>query len=272
MFDWQRDSRDAMVLMVSKNRDYIEETSRVLTSIHSDYLESVPNRYSSEELDWIDHFLHTVIFKYFLASIAIEQLQTVKFGRLDESLLPAIENSLARLDCSEDETVLVSFALESFLFEARAFLDVYMIFICLLLKTGFSKGRMSKQSFYDELEGVSDTDLKEKATWVKMYFEERVFGEPEPYGKAVFRDDWGSFLRSLRDRVAHRDRLLLSFESTERLGKEILLDWPTLNTITYHTLAETIGNEMHSLFHKVLCHIYERDWDEYQQASKSYGR
>jgi len=268
MFDWQKEVRDGMLLMVSQNREYIEATNNTLKYIHKIYIDEKAHLYSKAEIFWINHYLDSVIYKSFLARIAVEQLQSVRHGRMNESLWVAIENSLGRFNFSDDEKVMVSFALESFLFEARSFLDVYMIFVCLLLKTGFTKGHMSKSKFFDELE-KAESPFAEKAKWTKRYFETQVFGQEENENASIFRDNWGTLLRDLRNKIAHRDVIKLSFDSKEKFINDILLDWPTINGITYHSLAETVGNGMHALFYKVLCHIYELQWDDYQNIAQS---
>ncbi len=268
MFDYQREIRDGMLLMVSQNRGYIEATYNILKYVHGIYFSKNSHLYTADELSWISHFLDSVIYKSFLVRIAVEQLQSVKHGRINESLWPAIENSLETLDSSDDEQVLVSFALEVFLFEARSFLDVYMIFVFLLLKTGFTKGHMSKSKFYEELDKVVEPPFDQKARWVKEYFATSVFGYEENQETSIFRNDWGTLVRSLRDRIAHRDIINLSFDSKEKFINDVRLDWPTLKGITYHSLAETIGNEIHALFYRVLCHIYELKWDDYQKIAQ----
>lgn len=268
MFEWQKETRDGMVNLVSKNREYIEKTNDIVRQIHQDYIGRNSQLYNSEELLWINYFMNSVAYKSFLVRIAIEQLQTVKFGRIEESLWPAIENNLNSMDCSDDEQIIISFALESFLFEARSFLDIYMIFICLLLKTGFTSGHMSKGKFEKELSKSIDPLLSEKAIWVKSYFDNEVFGEENDREAVIFRKDWGQLVKSLRDKIAHRDIIRQSFESKEEFIFNIRLEWPTLKKFTYHTLAETIGNGIHALFYKVLCHIYESNWDDYLIASK----
>jgi len=263
MFEWQKEVRDGMLLMVSENRRYIEATNNILRKIHNSYISNSQHPYTEDELSQINHFFNSIIFKFFLTRIAIEQLQSVRYGRIDESLWPAIKNSLYTLNCSNDEQVLVSFAFESFLFEARSFLDVYMVFVCLLLKTGFTKGYMNKSKFYDELDKVNKPPFVEKARWIKQYFDAYVFGVEVKQQESIIRNDWGTLLRSLRDKISHRDAISLSFDSEEKFIADIRLDWPTIKGITYHSMAETIGNGIHALFHQGLCHIYELKWDDY---------
>ncbi len=267
MFNWQKEVRDSMLLMVSKNRGYITASHNILKHVHNIYINQKAHLYDQSELFWINNNLESVIYKSFLVRIAIEQLQTIRHGRMNESLWEAIENSLCSLSCSEDEQVMLSFAFEAFLFEARSFLDVYMTFICFLLKTGWTKGHMSRSKFYQELDKTKFS-FKEKAKWVKKYFDTKVFGEVDIDNEAIFRDDWGTLLKSLRDRIAHRDIIDLSFDSKEKFLNDILLDWPTIKEITYHQLAETVGNGIHALFYEVLCHVYELRWDDYQKIAQ----
>jgi len=268
MIEWQKETRNGMLQLVANNRGYIETTHKILRHIHEIYIVRNPNLYSTEELVWIEHFLDSVIYKSFLVRLAIEQLQTIRHGKINESLWSAIENSVSTLSCSDDEQVLVSYALESFLFEARSFLDVYMIFVCMLLKTGFTNGYMNKSKFSDELDKVIEPSLKQKAVWIKQYFATDVFGQEEDQDASIFRKDWGTLLISLRDKVAHRDVINISLDSKEKFINDILLEWPTIKGVTYHSLAETIGNEIHALFHQVLCHIYELKWDDYQRIAQ----
>ncbi len=263
MFDWQKKTREAMLIMISKNRNYIEATHDILKNIHNDYIYENSQHYSKEELIWINHFFDSVIYKDFLVRIAVEQLQTVRLGKIGESLWPAIENSLDSLDCSQNEQVLSSFALESFLFETSSFLEIYMIFVCLLLKTGFTKEYMSKSVFYNELSKPKELPFSNNAKWIKNYFENQVFGYEDNTEASIFRKDWGRLVRDLRNKIAHRDIILKSFDSEEKFINDIRLNWPTLNKITYHSFSEIIGNGIHALFTKGLCHIYELNWDDY---------
>lgn len=254
-----------MLLMVSRNRLSIESTHRILRQMHASYLETHGLLYSQEERHWLQHYLNSLIQKSFLTRVAIEQMQAVRYGAVDASLLEAIERGGQDISILKDEEVVVSFALEAFLFEARAFLDVYMIFVCLLLKTGFQKGHMSVSRFFEELDKPKEPPFGEKAKGVKRYFETRVFGPLEERGVSVIRNDWGTLLRGLRDRVAHRDIVVPSFESGEILARGVRLDWPTVQGLTFHSLAETVGNGIHGLFQEVLSYIYEVDWDDYHE-------
>ena len=94
MFEWQKEIKDGMLLMVSQNRGYIDATHKILKHVHEIYISKNSHHYTAEELVWIGHFLDSVIYKSFLVRIAVEQLQSVRHGKIHESLWPAIENSL----------------------------------------------------------------------------------------------------------------------------------------------------------------------------------
>ena len=96
----------------------------------------------------------------------------------------------------------MSFALECFVLISRSFLDFYMLYICLLLRTGH-KGSMSKSRFFKALESTLEDPFHERASTICDYFENHVFSSSE----SLSQDNWGSILRSIRDKIAHRDRL-----------------------------------------------------------------
>lgn len=256
--------RDGLLLIVSKNREYIAKTIGIFKKIHKDYLERTSSDiYTEDELKWINHFADSIAYKLFLVRIANEQLQTVKYGKIDESLWPALENCLYSVSYSVDEEVLISYAFESLLFEVRSFLDIFMIFICLLIKTGFAKGYMSESIFYNELNNNNYPPFSLKAKWLDNYFKNEVFGHEEDPTTKIFRKDWGCLIKSLRDKVAHRDVFNKSYDSKEKFINDILLECPTIMEMTYHSFSEMIGNGIHALFHKALCYIYELNWDDY---------
>jgi len=263
MFDWQRESRDGMLLLVSENRDSIEKTIGIFRKIHQDYLTRTSDIYTTEELYWINHFADSVAYKLFLVRIANEQLQTVKYARINESLWSAIENCLDSVNYSDDEEILTSYSFESVLFEVRSFLNIFMIFVCDLLKTGFTNGRMSKSKFYKELNNNNYPQFSSKAKWIENYFKNEVFGHEEDPTTKIFRKDWGCLIRSLRNKVVHRDVILKSYDSKEKFINDILLECPTVKEMTYYSFSEMIGNGIHALFHKALCHIYNLNWDDY---------
>jgi hypothetical protein len=186
----------------------------------------------------------------------LEQLWSLSDTKRQE-LLYALQNSLDRLDVSDDELLLISFVFEGFLFQARAFLDFYMLYLCLFLKTGH-RGSISTKKFLKALEQVQQSPFTEKAEWVRDYFDNKVFGTPDWEG--LNPNNWGSLLVSLRDKIAHRDHLRPSFDSEEALIGKVLFDWPTLQNITYDRFCQYMQNGMFALFTDVSPILYELEW------------
>jgi len=174
-----------------------------------------------------------------------------------QELFHALENSLDRLTVTDDELLLVSFVFEGFLFQARSFVDFYMIYVCLFLKTG-QHGSMSVDRFFKALDRVNAPPFAEKAKQIHDYFDSSVFGTQDWSG--LNPNDWGSLLRSLRDKIAHRDRLRPSFKGTETLVGQILFDWPTLKDITFDRFCQYMQNGMFALFTDVSPILYELEW------------
>ena len=50
MFEWQKEIRDGMLLMVSQNRDYIEVTHKILKHIHGIYVSNSSHLYPQDEI------------------------------------------------------------------------------------------------------------------------------------------------------------------------------------------------------------------------------
>jgi hypothetical protein len=136
-------------------------------------------------------------------------------------------------------------------------LDFYMLYICLFLRSDH-QGSMSTGRFFKALDKVNEAPFADKAEWVHDYFDNKVFGASD--WTRLNPDDWGSLLQSLRDKIAHRDRLRPSFNSDETLVGKVLFDWPTLRDITYDRFCQYMQNGMFALFTDVSPVLYELEW------------
>jgi hypothetical protein len=261
MSDWHAALSKGLLLLVQNNREYLDENTRRLQVMQTRYLQSNAHLYADgQEVDRLEYYVRVVTYKYYLASLSVEQLQAIRHGRIDQEILLVLENSLDTLDCSDDDRLAVSFALENFLFQAMAFLDVYMLYVCLLLRTGHT-GSMTRSRFYRQLAGVQEEPWARKAQWVDEYFKTKVFSEmyaPESWG----REDWGTLVTSLRHKIAHRDIIRPSFDSRETLIDGVRLEWPTLQGLTYHAFCEMVRTGMYFLFYDVSSFLYDLDWDD----------
>jgi len=257
-WNWESLVTKAWHMLVERTRRYSDNFPRKLKAMQDIYLRKNANLYTKSEEKELRYYLDVVLYKFLLVDLSLEQLWALSMAKRSE-LLQALENSLDRLDCSDDEQLLMSFALECALFESSAFLDVFMLYTCLLLKAS-PIVYMTKSKFYRSLKGIKAAPFAEKAAGVKTYFDTKVFGDPKQ--PAGFADpNWGDLVISLRDKIAHRDRLRPSFDGDERLLDKVLLDWPTLRGLTYERFIQSVQSGMWLLAGQDLAPVlYDLEW------------
>ncbi len=255
MFEFKKIASGVHALVKSSRR-HVDNSLQKVSLMQEIYLKGNSGLYSEEERSQLRYYFKAVAYKFHLANLSLEQLWALSEDKRQE-LLYALDNSLDRLDVSDDELLAISFVFEGFLFQATSFLDFYMLYICILLKSGH-QGSISKQKFFKALGRVSEPFLVEKAQGVGNYFANHVFAEKT--GKWLVPDHWGTLLRSLRDKIAHRDRIRPSFQSNETLVGEVLLNWPTLQSITYDQFCQYMQNGMFTLFTEVAPLLYDLEW------------
>lgn len=257
MFERQEVVVRGLQALVSETRKYADSLPVKLYAMQEIYCKVNGGLYTTQELDQLRYYLRSLIYKFHLATLSLEQLWSLSHGKRNE-LPEALENSLDKLECSDDELLLASFSFEGFLFQSRAFLDFYMLYLCLFLRTGH-EGSISRDKFNKALKGVRVDNFVGKAKLVSDYFNTRVFGEFDTHF-ALSSNNWGELLISLRDKIAHRDRVRPSFDGKETLAKGVLFDWPTLQGITWDRFCQYMQNGMFSLFTDVSPMIYDLEW------------
>lgn len=240
-------------------RGHTESLYLRLHKMQSIYFSRTPIDYSTQEKKAAEYYLNALKHKFHMAALSLEQLWGLVEEKQNRSILEAIEQSLDKLDISDNELVLTSFAFETFLFQARAYIDFYMLYICYFLKTEH-EGKMSRTRFRKSLERVieRDSELTEKASKVLSYFDIHVFGEYD--SKSIEIANWGKLITEIRDKTAHRDIIRPSFESEETLMGKILLNWPTIQGITYHDFHTYMQNGMFDLIKNLSEILYDLDW------------
>lgn len=243
-------------VLLKETRRYANDFPQKLEAMQEVYLQRNPTLYTQAEEQELCYYVKAVSYKFYLATLSLEQLWALSYTKREE-LFYALQNSLDKLECSDDEVLLSSFALESFLLQSRTFLDFYMLYICLVLHTGH-KGSISTDTFRKELKKVQREPLATKARKVRDYFDTEVFGTRD--GKGFVSASWGTLLQSLRDKIAHRDRLRPSFESSETLLDKVLFDWPTLRGMTYERFCQEMQNGMFCLIADVSPILYDLEW------------
>lgn len=246
----------ALQFLLDETRKYADSVPLKIEGMQEIYLQKNSSLYSEKDLHDIRYYLKASMYKYHMATLALEQLWSLSHAKRDE-VFSALDNSLDRLECSDDEIFLISFAFETFLFQGKAFLDFYTLYISLLLQTGH-EGKISTDRFYKALDRAP-LPFRSKATDVLNYFESKVFAES---GRNwLSPENWGLLLQSLRDKIAHRDKLRPSYDSNETLVDSILFNWPTLRATTYDRFCQYMENGMFDLLHDLSKMLYEMEWE-----------
>jgi hypothetical protein len=251
-----REISTGLRLLVTDSRADVDIPVEKIQAMQEIYINKHPNLYSAEEIGKLGYYLKAVSYKFHLSNLSLELLWALSDTKRGE-LFQAVENSLDKLEVSDNELLSISFGLEGFLLQARTLLDFYMIYLCMFLKTGH-QGSMSTKTFLKELKKVDQEPLSKKAEMIENYFETRVFGEPN--WDELHPNDWGALLVSLRDKVAHRDRLRPSYDSNETLVGGVLFDWPTLRKMTYERFCQYMANGIFSMFKNVSSILYDLEW------------
>ncbi len=235
---------------------YSEGSYLKLQAMQDAYFSKTSVKYSAEERETIQHYLDSLTHKSHMATLALEQLWALNHDKRNE-IWEAIKFSLDTLKVDDNELTIISFAFETFLFHARAYIDFYMLYICYFLKTGH-EGSINHGKFLKELGGVNQSQLAEKANKILEYFDTRVYAKDA--GKSFVPSNWGTLITSLRDKVAHRDIIKPSFESKETLAHKILLDWPTIRGMTYARFHQDMQNGMDFLIQDISGILYDIKW------------
>lgn len=252
----QEEVAEGLRALVGRVRSYSENCMRKMEAMQEAYLQEDHVLYEQSELEELRHYFKSVSLKFYLATLHLEQLWSLSHA-CRGGLLFALENSLDRLEWSNDEELLGSFALEGFVIQGWAFLYFYMHYVLLVVRSQY-RGSMTKGKFQRELAKIRQQPFAEKARRVEQYFNTRIFGSPSTGG--VVSNDWGALLESLRTKVTHRDRLRASYEGGETLLDKVLLDWPTLRGETYDRFCQQMQNGMFYLVTDVSPMLYEREW------------
>lgn len=214
--------------------------------------------YSEKETEAVRYFLDAFLYKYQLANYSLEQLWAIRDAKVESNILDIARNSITSLDLTNDELFLQSYCLEQYLFQSRSGLDFYMLYLAHLLRTSH-QGSMSTEKFYRRLAKASPDYFSGKARIVEQYFKNRIFGD-EKQVDILSPTNWGTLIESLRDKIAHKDRINISMNSPDRIMHDILLDFPTLKDLTYDRFCQAMENGMWFMIHDLFPDLYDMEW------------
>ena len=249
---------DASIKMVQLVEADCRFTVQKVSAAQKVYLNRNQGLYDADELKYITYYLDTMLYKLQLSCLSIEQLWAAHDAPVHASLLEVIDNSISELSLNDNELFYQSYLLEQFLFQSRSYLDIAMLYITWILGSG-NPGKMSKDKFLKAVRRTKKSEFQCKADAVWKYFECQVFSQQKNMQYAD-SPNWGTLLQSLRDKIAHRDRIRLSTNSEERIRNDILLNYPTLQGLTYESFAQTIENGMYELIRDLFPILYDLEW------------
>lgn len=240
--------------LLDANRAIVRETLKHLTpstekirAMQEIYLSRNPTVYSDAQQAHIRQGLHAVEFKNVLAHTHLEELWALSMD-CRWSLVDLITNSVGKQVWSDEEHIIGAMHLEAFVVQARAFLNVYMYYICLLMNIA-QPGEMTRDKFRRSLQKISDPRLHKTATQMTAYFETVVFGDGQ----------WGKLIKDIRDKIVHRESLRPSFHG-EEVVLGFLLDWPTIRSMTFEHFAQQFANGSFELLRSTTPILLELEW------------
>jgi len=204
------------------------------------------SQFNAEAAGRIRQAGEAVRFKYLLTSFQLEELWTLSTACRWELVTAIHRPTEDRWDA--DETILGSHYLESFLMQARAFLDLFLRYGCLLLKADAPITAKLKQR-RKALNRVAEEPFGQRALRLLGYLDQEVFA----------KDKWGAVLRDLRDRIAHRDMLHPSDDGTEEVAGSRLA-WPTIQSMTFERLGQGFENGMFEMIRDTAPMLFNLEW------------
>ena len=253
----QKNYYKASINLVQKAQGNMNPTVTKATKAQEIYLQSNSNLYTGDEMATIRYFLDAFLYKFQLANYSLEQLWVIREAKVEQNFLDIVRNSVSSLTLTDNEVFLQSHILEQFLFQGRSCLDFFMLYLAHFLCTKH-EGSMSKDKFYKRLEKATP-DLSNKANCIKDYFQTKIFSS-EREVDIISPTNWGNLLKSLRDKIAHKDRIRISENSNDRIMNNILLDFPTLKDLTYDRFCQSMQNGMWYMIVDLFPSLYDLEW------------
>ena len=258
LFETRINHYKASIRLIQKSQRDMNATVVKTSKAQEVYLHKNSIHYSDDELATIRYFLDAFLYKYQLANYSLEQLWAIRDAKVESNILSIARNSITSLDLTNEEVFLQSHCLEQFLFQSRSSLDFFMLYLAHLFRTGHV-GSMSTEKFYKRLLKAQPDQLRAKAKRVEEYFKGSVFGG-EKEVNITSPTNWGSLIKSLRDKIAHKDRINISMNSPDRIMHDILLDFPTLKDLTYDRFCQAMESGMWFMICDLFPVLYDLEW------------
>ena len=233
---------EAIISNVKKQTDMIFPKLERMQEI---YLAKNESLYSAKQLESIKRSFQSALMKFLLTDIHLEQVWSLSMVSRS-TLFQTIVDSSNKIEWTENQKICGYLYLESFLFEARSFIDVLLRYFCLVLGKEVP-GPIRLEKFYGYMNRVNPP-FKNKS--IKL----------TDYVKRVFSgDQWGAILRSLRDKIAHQEPLIPSYEGIEKIS-DVLLDWPTIRGKTFDRFCQKMENGLFDMVTELFPILFDLEW------------
>lgn len=145
---------------------------------------------------------------------------------------------------TDPEITFLTTEFEAFLFQSRAFITVAQVHTLDACRLNF--GGMLTNSKYKKIVGDAPPETKERLVKSYTYFTEHVFG----------KDNWGALLKSLRDRIAHFDRVRPTVSVDENEAEVI-----NVTGLTLEQLAQEFETGIYDLMVNVIAPVWICKWE-----------
>ncbi len=210
------------------------------------YLRRNAGAYSDPDLQAIRESVASLQWKMQSSAYHLEWLWAHSL-RCRYDILDLLDTNV-RAEWTDDQRFQAAAHLEAYIFQARAYLDFYFHLVCRVCSCPEVPHMMSTRQFHTTLRRAPAAH-KARANAIHTYVNDQVLAPGR----------WGALMRSLRDRIAHADRLKPSRASTESVGV-VLLDWPTIRGLTFERLAQDFDNGRFELLRETSPILFELPW------------
>lgn len=200
--------------------------------------------FTSREREVALRSIDALVWKLTAAGVHLERLwENREAFALHQLISQVLTGNSSSRRFTDKEVAFLTAEFEAYLFQARAFINVAQIHTLDACRVRFG-GQLTNEKYAKAISSAPE-EVKDRLVKALNYFTCEVFG----------RGKWGSLLKSLRDRVAHFDRIRPS-RITLTEGAEDL----TVTGLSLDWLAQSFENGVYDLLVNVIAPMWEREW------------
>lgn len=244
-----KDLPDVMELVISEMKEMAGKVKRMY-KMHiekveknaQNYLNINNDKYTDKRKEDISDKLHACTHKLYLSLIHLELIWSLNMHSRYDSL-DYLENSLDTMTWDDEEKALGSLFLEAYLFQARALVDIWMYYMCLVLNVK-DPVQITASKFDEVLNKCDDLRAEKLCDYFNKEFNDS--------------DSWLNILDSLRNKIAHRDFLRGSYLGEhETLFDKLKMEFPKLQGRDYNRYCENINQTLFSMIEETSQILYQ---------------